>query len=78
MDSLNEAQLELLYHILEKIAKCEGGHIDVYYTNNDECIMNLTTDIPVKFWCEDCLKCAICRIKLIRRWTKNLKSGSKK
>jgi len=73
MARLSEFQLEFIYHILDKITLCEGGYISVYYTEDGDCIMELFTDIPIEFWCDDCKKRAICKTKIMYRWARKLK-----
>lgn len=71
MAKLSQYRHDLIRHILETIAACEGGFVETLATEEGDVIIRLVPDIPPQFWCEDCKKRAVCKSKLMARWAKN-------
>jgi len=69
MAELSEQRINLIHHILTKIAQCEGGHVEIIVTKSGNVIVYLTPEIPYRFWCNDCKKRLTCKSKLLERWS---------
>jgi len=70
MVKLNQSRYDLIHHILESIAICEGGHVETITTEDGDITLQLITDIPPEYWCDKCKKRIICKAKLMARWVK--------
>ena len=68
MAALSETRKELICRILEKIAKCEGGEVVVHVTEDGDYYIALSPEIPPEYWCDECKKRTVCKLKLMARW----------
>ncbi len=67
MARLSVTRYELIRHILETIAECEGGIVETLATDAGDIIIRIVPDIPPKLWCDDCKARSICKSKLMIR-----------
>jgi len=70
MVRLSEPRYDFIYHILRRIVLCEGGSVETITTEKGNVIIQITPDIPPQFWCDECKKRAICKVKIMARWAR--------